>query len=439
MPTMPAMPASAEEDTKLVQGSTKLKLRPLPLPLNVDKFERDEPRALTERAKGSKTSRRLADFLLDKELEADRSPKDGEEFLRQVSNVSKGSSPKGRGDLADIFRDTSRKMLDKDRRGLSPCPYPRTPVSPGPYSEASWSPESPKSVISASWSMGDRWDERERGLSKSRGARRYLAATNSSKFDEWAKKQEQRHEEAKEYEAEVSRKQTCMEDESNILGSLLNDKAVASEVVNKKAVTDLKTIRRIFLEFDQDGSGAIEPREFMPLLSRLLRRPQEDLDKKEVWAVWDQVDADGSGSIDFDEFQRWYTELMGIDILDYGENFIPDDISGDQIMVRNVAKSLGRTILEVEKLYDEFKKLDIDGSNTLEMNEFRILIQKHFAPKGPEVPEHVFKMFWKDFDKDGRGSVSFTGFVKWYLKFMKSEASPMEQYFAYMSATPGSR
>jgi len=147
------------------------------------------------------------------------------------------------------------------------------------------------------------------------------------------------------------------------------------------------------------------------------------------------VDADGSGSIDFDEFQKWYADLMGIDILDYKENFIPDDISEDQKMVRNVAKSMGRSILEIEKLYDEFRKLDTDGSNTLESNEFKVLIQRHFAPKGPEVPEHVFKMFWKDFDKGGSGSVTFMGFVTWYLKYMKGDQDPMQMYWAYMSAS----
>eukprot|EP00913_Durusdinium_trenchii_P016317 g15336.t1 len=254
--------------------------------------------------------------------------------------------------------------------------------------------------------------------------------TSSSKFDEWAKrKEEQRFEEAKEEEG--SRKQKDMDPNSGDKErtSLLNDKAVAMGLVSKKAVTDLNSIRRIYMDFDADGSGLIEPPEFMPLLS------------KEVWAVWDQVDSDGSGTIDFDEFQRWYAELMGIDAwTGQGEElrtkkFIPEEISGDQIMVRNVAKNLNRSILEVEKLYDEFKKLDTDNSNTLEMNE----IQKEFAPKGPEVPEHVFKMFWKDFDKDGRGSVTFVDFCTWYLKFMKGDSSPMEQYFAYMSATPGAR
>jgi len=262
-------------------------------------------------------------------------------------------------------------------------------------------------------------------------------ALTTSRFDEWSKKQEvKKTEQAKEYEEECRKMERATESIQALKTStLLNDKNVAAEVMHKKAVHDLNDIRRIFSHFDQDGSGFIEPPEFIPLLAKLLRRPAEDLDRGEVWAVWDQVDADGSGSIDFDEFQKWYAELMGIDILDYKQNFIPDDISEDQKMVRSVAKSLGRTILEVEKLYDEFRKLDADNSNTLERDEFKVLIQRHFAPKGPEVPEHVFKMFWKDFDKDGKGSVTFIGFVKWYLKFMKGDQDPMQMYFAYMSAS----
>lgn len=341
-----------------------------------------------------------------KEL-AHRLLQDGE-TSKVKETPSNPSSPKARN-FAEIFQSTASKMLESQSNWSSSEPF--SPVSPTPASP---------------W-----WDsKRERSAGTPR-----LRQNGTSKFDEWAKRKvEQRVEEEKEEEGSRKQKEREIEAADSLKNSLLSDKAVASELVAKKAVTDLNSIRRIFMAFDSDGSGLIEPPEFMPLLSKLLRRRPEDLDKREVWAVWDEVDADGSGSIDFDEFQSWYAKLMGIDILDYGENFIPDEISSDQILVRSVAKSLNRSILEVEKLYDEFKKLDTDGSNTLEMHEFRQLIQKEFAPKGPEVPEHVFKMFWKDFDKDGRGSVSFTDFCKWYLKFMKGEASPMEQYFAYMSA-----
>jgi len=380
-------------------------------------------------SKGPRSRHRMLDFSVDAQDVPERdAPKaftaseDIRQILRPPSSTDRASSPgdsetggfprRTRSKLQDIFAETSSKLLE---HGLEPPGSRSVSLRPG-SSQSETVPMSP------------------RAFSKGGSPKRALT---TSRFDEWSKKQEvKKTEQAKEYEEECRKMERATESIQALKTStLLNDKNVAAEVMHKKAVHDLNDIRRIFSHFDQDGSGFIEPPEFIPLLAKLLRRPAEDLDRGEVWAVWDQVDADGSGSIDFDEFQKWYAELMGIDILDYKQNFIPDDISEDQKMVRSVAKSLGRTILEVEKLYDEFRKLDADNSNTLERDEFKVLIQRHFAPKGPEVPEHVFKMFWKDFDKDGKGSVTFIGFVKWYLKFMKGDQDPMQMYFAYMSAS----
>lgn len=417
-----ALPTTRTEHTNVGNvsppGSTSSKVRPVqgmrPKFPSENSKDGNEPLQLP---RAVKVKPKLDSDALQSRKELANRVVEGDSSKGKESASSSPTSPKSQN-FAQIFQATASKMLEKESQ----------------WNAAEFSPVSPTASWNG-WEMTKQRSDRTIGTPK-------LRSNTSSKFDEWAKKKvEQRFEEAKEEEGSRKQKEGVRKSDvgDSLRNSLLRDKAVASEVVNKKAVTDLNSIRRIFMDFDSDGSGLIEPPEFMPLLSKLLRRPPEDLDKKEVWAVWDEVDADGSGTIDFDEFQRWYAELMGIDILDYGENFIPEDIASDQILVRSVAKSLNRSILEVEKLYDEFKKLDTDNSNTLEMNEFRQLIQKEFAPKGPEVPEHVFKMFWKDFDKDGRGSVTFTDFCKWYLKFMKGEASPMEQYFAYMSATPLAR
>eukprot|EP00438_Fugacium_kawagutii_P025388 Skav207376 [mRNA] locus=scaffold2496:68276:75724:+ [translate_table: standard] len=63
---------------------------------------------------------------------------------------------------------------------------------------------------------------------------------SSSKFDEWAKKKvTQRSEEAKEEEGSRKQKDREATEAENLLkNSLLRDKAVASEVVNKKAMAD---------------------------------------------------------------------------------------------------------------------------------------------------------------------------------------------------------
>eukprot|EP00439_Symbiodinium_sp_Y106_P021202 s7376_g2.t1 len=103
-------------------------------------------------------------------------------------------------------------------------------------------------------------------------------ALTTSRFDEWSKKQEvKKTEQAKEYEEECRKMERATESIQALKTStLLNDKNVAAEVMHKKAVHDLNDIRRIFSHFDQDGSGFIEPPEFIPLLAKLLRRPAEE-------------------------------------------------------------------------------------------------------------------------------------------------------------------
>ncbi|CAK0889903.1 unnamed protein product, partial [Prorocentrum cordatum] len=85
----------------------------------------------------------------------------------------------------------------------------------------------------------------------------------------------------------------------------------------KMVVRDLEEVRRIFNTFDADQSGAIEPAEFLPLLSRLMRQPQSEMDKAVVWQCWEGMDEDGSGQITFDEFEKWYCDTFGCSPTDH--------------------------------------------------------------------------------------------------------------------------
>eukprot|EP00931_Biecheleriopsis_adriatica_P002047 TRINITY_DN10266_c0_g3_i1.p1 TRINITY_DN10266_c0_g3~~TRINITY_DN10266_c0_g3_i1.p1 ORF type:complete len:676 (+),score=153.71 TRINITY_DN10266_c0_g3_i1:1-2028(+) len=216
--------------------------------------------------------------------------------------------------------------------------------------------------------------------------------------------------------------------------SLLRNKVVSQQTVAAKAVHGLGAIKQIFEAFDTDRSGFIEPPEFPPLLAKLLGiRPQE-LDKREVWRIWDTVDLDGSGTMDFDEFHRWYCDFVKADMFEDHTEFISSElVTNEQRMLRNVAKSLDRSVLEIEKLWDEFKKLDADNSGTMEIEEFEVLVQKQFAKQGPPVPESVVRKLWLDIDNEGAGSVTFKGFATWYTRFIKDESSAMEQYYAFVS------
>jgi Ca2+-binding EF-hand superfamily protein len=205
----------------------------------------------------------------------------------------------------------------------------------------------------------------------------------------------------------------------------------------KRIISDLTEVRRIFDSFDQDQSGYIEPHEFLPLLAKLLRHPQSEIDKTEVWRNWDAVDQDGSGQISYDEFQRWYCEKFGIiEMPDFRSYFSDDIVTDDQKQIRMVAKNIGVDALLIERIWHDFKSLDNDDSGRLEFDEFKRLVQRQLAPStdSPEVPHKVIEKFWMDIDADGSGNVNFEEFATWYLKFFVGDISPMEHYYQLLGS-----
>ena len=95
------------------------------------------------------------------------------------------------------------------------------------------------------------------------------------------------------------------------------------------------SLRRLFGEFDEDGSGAIDAEEFFKAAAKLgIALPRDEL----LGLVKD-ADADGSGEIEFDEF-------VGL-------------IGACEVRVREAAFKRGRTEQQLKELFGEF---DEDGS-----------------------------------------------------------------------------
>jgi len=70
---------------------------------------------------------------------------------------------------------------------------------------------------------------------------------------------------------------------------------------------DVEKVKRMFDEFDSDGSGEIEEEEFRHILRALLRvKDVTDIPLKRLQRYWREVDLDGGGSVTFHEFLVWY-------------------------------------------------------------------------------------------------------------------------------------
>lgn len=75
----------------------------------------------------------------------------------------------------------------------------------------------------------------------------------------------------------------------------------------KMLLPDVERIKRLFDEFDTDGSGEIEEEEFRHILYRMLRvKNTTDIPLKRLQRYWREVDLDGSGNVGFDEFLIWF-------------------------------------------------------------------------------------------------------------------------------------
>lgn len=59
-------------------------------------------------------------------------------------------------------------------------------------------------------------------------------------------------------------------------------------------------LRNAFIMFDQDGSGKIDAREIVQLLTG--EDFKDDISKEQILQVIKEVDVNGDGEVDFDEF-----------------------------------------------------------------------------------------------------------------------------------------
>lgn len=71
-------------------------------------------------------------------------------------------------------------------------------------------------------------------------------------------------------------------------------------------------LRRIFRQYDEDGSGEISSEELVFVLTKLIGKlPSDDA----VQAILEDIDADGSGSIDEDEFLEFFARMENLNQL----------------------------------------------------------------------------------------------------------------------------
>ena len=147
-----------------------------------------------------------------------------------------------------------------------------------------------------------------------------------------------------------------------------------------------KRLRALFDKFDANGDGTLSQREHGMLLFNCF--PDRMLDAKALLDEFKTVDADGSGLVSFDEFVRYYGEML---LPQAHQNF--------------------------DEAADMFAFFDADHSGQLEAHEFLQLLHNVF-PTRCEENEAACSREFAVADTSGDGAISFGEFCAFYDRLL---------------------
>lgn len=165
-----------------------------------------------------------------------------------------------------------------------------------------------------------------------------------------------------------------------------------------------------FHKFDVDGNGMLSKSEFVAVIRLICGIPSHrEVPEHLLTNAWSAADKDGNDSVDFQEFITWCFSHQNSE-----EMLIADSEERD---MRHLARKLGCSILELERVKEKFDKFDTDKSGSIEEDEFKNVIMFLWNVKRAEdVPAKRLERLWRDVNPNGNRHVFFDAFAAWYIR-----------------------
>jgi len=193
----------------------------------------------------------------------------------------------------------------------------------------------------------------------------------------------------------------------------------ASNIINiakelNMPVEDIRMAKTYWDRVVREVGGTVSIKAFKDSLAEMLSHKYErHITSEMLRATF--FDKDPESVLTFDEFTNWFSAHSFV------EDFL---LSNETRHLRNLSRKHEMSLVEVERIKNQFDHGDHDGSGHIDYEEFhRVLFDVLKVPRHLEMPESRVNQFWKEIDEDASGEVDFEEFLAWYIRYFRSEGS----------------
>eukprot|EP00930_Biecheleria_cincta_P056192 TRINITY_DN4235_c0_g2_i1.p1 TRINITY_DN4235_c0_g2~~TRINITY_DN4235_c0_g2_i1.p1 ORF type:complete len:445 (-),score=83.79 TRINITY_DN4235_c0_g2_i1:18-1283(-) len=157
------------------------------------------------------------------------------------------------------------------------------------------------------------------------------------------------------------------------------------------------------------GQARLDMHNFVKVVCDLCNVPNADaLHPDFVDETFRTADRDCSGFIDVEEFCVWHASAS------FAEEMV---LSEKDQQIRNISRTVGIPLVDVERFWSAFRRFDTDGSGEIDSEEFTMLLHILMkVPTGHVLPNERVQALWRQADSDSSGEINFEEFVMFYIQ-----------------------